>query len=144
MSDCQSSVLIGSGRHEDPSWHPLNLRRWLSDVTASLYDKYPSFTNGKSFSALFPLTREAEGQRVCVCVGCVCKCVIGGCWWRKHLSSIVTTPPHLTVSISLFLIFCHFFSCLYLADGGLSLWPLHREIRGGGLLWRHCCARSRQ
>lgn len=67
MSDCQSSALIGLEKLEAPFRHPLNLLSRLSVQAASPYDRYPSFTDGKSFPALFPLTGEAEGtEYVCV------------------------------------------------------------------------------
>lgn len=69
MSDCHCATLIGTERLEAPFWQHLNLLSRLSVQTAPLYDRYPSFTDGKFFPALLPLTRQAEGQNMCAYVG---------------------------------------------------------------------------
>lgn len=117
MSDCHCATLIGTERLEAPFWHPLNLLSRLSVQTAPLYDRYPSFTDGKFFPALLPLTRQAEGQNMCAYVGVW----VGADREGIHLPLLCPPRPiHLS--------FLHLFSVIYppppvsiLAEGGLSL-----------------------
>lgn len=94
-----------SNRHrglEAPFWHPLNLLSRLSVQTAPLYDRYPSFTDGKFFPALLPLTRQAEGQSMCAYVGVW----VGADREGIHLPLLCPPRPiHLS--------FLHLFSVIY-------------------------------